>query len=155
MSSLAPDRMRDAPVTARPATPKPSLVQRLAAGWRRARSAALLHMLADVDEPGRPSPRRLVPWVHPTLRGLAHPATWEIGIPLVILIPLGTIARFGWDRVAPSYPEKAIAYLIAMPLLAAIFAKLGRGLLDRRYTRLALEEYHRVRWSRQDEGHDA
>lgn len=158
MSSLAPERMRDAPVTAtlaKLATPKPSPLQRLAALWRRARSAALLHALVDYDEPGHPSPHRLAPRVHPTLRGLAHPATWEVGIPLTLVTYAGWILDDGWDRVLPRHREGRILFALMIPIVVFFFAFVGRALLNRRYTRLAFEEYHRVRWQHPDGEADA
>ena len=146
--------MRDAPVSATLATPKPSPLQRLVAGWRRARSAALLHTLVDYDEPGHPSPRRLAPWGHPTLRGLAHPATWEVGIPLTVAVFAGAFVRRGW-AVLPPHPEGRILFALFVPIVGFVLRELGRALLARRYTRLAFEEYHRVRWQHPDERSDA
>lgn len=143
-SSPAPVLMRDATV---PVPPKAS--RGLLSRWREWREAALLYSLVDYDEgPDHPRPRSLVPWVHPTLRGIAHPATWECGLPSVVVMYVGSAMRVGWHRFLPLHTETRIFFALWIPLVWWVATTVGRAVLARRYTDLAMQAYHRRLWQR-------
>lgn len=144
------------PAVSVPAGSRPSLPRRLVDRWRDARAAALLHSLPH-GEVGldQPAPATLAPRMHPTLRGIAHPAVWEVGLPATAAVIAGAMWRKGWDAYWPKHADTLILFLLFHPVWIACSTTVGQILFRRRYARLAREEYSRRLWHAREGRADA
>ena len=146
-----------APMPAVPvAASRASLLHRLAGRWREARAAALLHSLPH-GEVGldMPAPAMLAARVAPALRGIAHPAVWEVGVPATAAMIGIALWRQGWDGYWPRFPETRLLFLLFHPVWVAAATGVGQVLLRRRYARMAREEYSRRLWHASEDRRDA